>query len=76
MPIISMRIIPEPEKGTRSVLVPSATAVPVIKGSGAGAGDPSYSCGSCGLVLVETVQADSIVNFVFRCPKCRAYSEV
>ncbi len=76
MPTISMRVIPEPEKGTRSVLAPTPTAIPVIKGSGAGAGDTSYACASCGLVLVETIQAGSIINVVFRCPKCKAYSEV
>ena len=75
MPILSMRVIREPKEGTRTIIAPDREVSPIV-GEGDGRGKWSYSCGTCGFILVGHVAyTTSVVDTVFRCPRCKAFSE-
>ena len=73
MPTFKTRVIPELAEGTRAILAPPST--PIIDGRGSG--DINYECGSCGMILVDSVAPNiRIVGLVLKCPICGAFSEM
>lgn len=68
-----LALIPEPEAGTRSVMEqpPGAAPFPFI----IGVGDLDLLCGSCGAVLLKSVDEGMVSNVVFKCPSCGSFSE-
>jgi len=72
MPIVKTRIIPEPRKDTRAVLMGEKLTGPFIKGNG----PTTYICGVCRNILVENVFHGQIRNIVFKCPKCQSFNEI
>lgn len=73
MPDEKMHVIPEPAEGARAVI--AGGRAPLIKGE-PGAGSASYSCGSCGTVLIEGVETDQVGGIVLKCPNCGSYNQV
>jgi hypothetical protein len=70
-PLRRLRVIPEPEEGTASVLVPGDDFTgPFITG----VGPETYVCGSCTAILLLNVTPGQIVGIVFQCPVCKAYN--
>lgn len=69
----SMKVIPQPEEGTRSIL--TSDNAPVIRGKGEGKGTLSLACGSCGAILVENVHPETVRYIVILCPDCRKYND-
>ena len=72
MPTIAARVIPEPEKGKRTILTGDTLQDPFIKGKG----PTTYTCGLCRNILVEKVYHGQVRNIVFKCPKCQSYNEI
>ena len=72
MPTIPARVIPEPEKDSRTILKGDMLQGPFIKGNG----PTTYTCGICRNILVEKVYHGQIRNIVFKCPKCQSYNEI
>ncbi len=70
---IQMEVIPEPDKGTASVLVPSSGGPQIML---RGDGDDTYICGCCGESIYENVQRGQIVNLVFKCFNCGSFNRV
>ncbi len=66
-----LRVIPEPEPGTRSVLVSEDVQV-IMTGELKGV---AYDCGSCGLPVIKGVMPGQVRNIVIRCTGCGAYNE-
>ena len=70
---IQMEVIPEPPKGTASVLVPGPDGPQVmIKGDA----DCTYICGCCSEPICENVPRGQIINLVFKCFKCSSYNRI
>lgn len=76
-----MEIVPKPMGSTRSVMdfqmVPQFYYINPY--AGIRGGDISgfdYSCGACGVVIVESSRRGMIVGMVLRCSKCRSYNEL
>lgn len=67
-----MRVIPEPEPDTRSVLVYTGEGTVVMRGENTGF---VYSCGGCDVPLIVDVRPGQIVNLVFKCSACGAFNE-
>jgi hypothetical protein len=72
MVIISLKIIPKPLDGTRSVLHSVNPDLPFIKGDGF----DSYLCGKCGHILADQIEEGQLHNLVFECPKCNEYNDL
>ena len=70
MPTGKTTIIPKPKAGTRTVL--AAKVSPIIKGED----DMTYLCGNCDTLLAANVFFGQIKNIVFKCPRCRLFSEL
>jgi uncharacterized Zn finger protein len=68
---IRLMVIPEPEQGTRSVLVYTGEGTVVMRGPG----NVVMECGNCGVPLLEGVKVAQIQNLVFRCPSCGSFNE-
>jgi phage FluMu protein Com len=69
---VRLRVIPQPEVGTRTVLVwEGPMPGPVIQGEG----DVVMECGKCRKVLVEGMPVGNLRSIVLRCPNCQAYNE-
>jgi len=69
---VPLKIIPEPEPDTRSVLIPKGL-FPVFRGQK----NIDKVCGNCGFLLLEGVGTGiEIRNIVIRCPKCKSYNEL
>lgn len=73
MPKIPLRVIPEPELGTRTVLVSDAPGTVHIKGQATG---HDYVCGACGAVLLEGVERGQVEDIVFQCTTCGAFNDM
>lgn len=73
MPKIQMDPIPEPAKGTASVLIPGPSGPQVMF---KGVGEDTYICGACEEPICENVQRGQMVNLVFKCYKCGSYNRV
>ncbi len=70
---IQMEVIPEPKKGTASVLVPGADGSQVMfKGNA----NDTYICGCCRKPICENIQRGQLINLVFRCFSCGSYNIV
>lgn len=67
-----MKVIPEPQQGTRSVLVSDGLKGAYIKGKG----PLSYTCGSCGRTLLRNVEYKQVQHLVIKCPDCSAFNEI
>ena len=66
---ISLNVIPQPEKGTASILVPQGLVPAVI-----GEGDVNFNCGECGFRVAEALeQASQIQDIVIVCPRCKSH---
>ena len=72
MPTVTARVIPQPKKDARTVLIGDTLEGPFIKGNGS----TTYICGVCRNILVENVYHGQIRNIVFRCPKGQSYNEI
>ena len=72
MPTVTARVIPQPQKDTRTILTGGSLQGPFIKGKGS----TTYICGVCRNILVEKVYHGQIKNVIFKCPKCQSYNEI
>ena len=70
---IQMEVIPEPEEGTASVLVPGPDGPQVMF---IGQGDDNYICGCCGKTICEKVLRGKFINLVFKCYNCGSYNRI
>jgi predicted RNA-binding Zn-ribbon protein involved in translation (DUF1610 family) len=68
---IRMRVIPEPEEGTRTVLKYVGEGTVIMSGPG----NVIMECGNCGVPLIEGLSVAQIQNLVFPCPSCGAFNE-
>ena len=68
---IKLMVIPEPEPGTRSVIVYTGEGTVVMTGPG----NVVMECGNCGAPLLKGVKVSTIQNLVFRCPSCGQFNE-
>ncbi len=69
--IVKLRVIPPPEKGTRTVFsTPDKDAL--VKGIEL----ESLVCGNCEFVLVENVLAYNQEDVILQCPSCKSYNEI
>ena len=66
-----MKVIPEPEEGSRSVLF-SDSLEPIIEG----AGPRTYQCGTCGETLIKRIRVMQVVHIVFKCAECGSFNEI
>ena len=66
-----MKVIPEPEEGTRTVFICAAPGV-----SFEGTGTRNYQCGTCGKMLIRKIRLMQIIGAVYQCGKCDAYNEI
>ena len=69
---IALRVIPEPEPDTRSVLSMVGSGTVALKGDGS---NLVMECGNCGAPLIEGAPMTSVQNLVFRCNRCGEYNE-
>jgi hypothetical protein len=69
---IQLRVIPEPEPNTRSVIVFTGEGTVVMRGP-----KPNIvmECGNCAASLVEGVPVANLQSLVLRCPNCGAFNE-
>lgn len=70
---IQMDVIPAPEHGTASVLVPGPDGPQVML---KGTAEDTYICGCCVKPICENVQRGQIVNLVFKCFSCGSYNRI
>jgi DNA-directed RNA polymerase subunit RPC12/RpoP len=73
---VPLRVIPEPEEGTRSVLITDSKDEDFVFIRGE---DPrvrlSLDCGNCGKPLIIGIPRMKIINVVFQCPRCGSYND-
>ncbi|MEN6552187.1 MAG: hypothetical protein ABFC34_04785 [Methanobacterium sp.] len=74
MSIIEMRVIPEPEEGTRAVFTTTSTEEDFVFMRLNGNND--YICSNCKRVLCKNAEKGDVSNIVFCCPKCKSYVEL
>lgn len=68
-----LSVIKKPAPGTRTVLAPEVA--PAVKGVGTDSPRMDYTCGSCRVVLLESIQPDSVTDMVIRCPGCGVHNQ-
>jgi len=68
---LRLAVIPEPEPGTRSVLIYTGEGTVIMNGPG----NLVMECGNCGVPLVKGVKTNQLRNLVFKCPNCGAFNE-
>jgi hypothetical protein len=74
MPAVRMKVIPEPARGKRSVLVASSDDVSYRFYRGGN--DVDLVCGACGRELVTGLQdAGQLQSVVLECPGCGAFND-
>jgi hypothetical protein len=71
--VIRWHVIPEPEEGTRSVMVPTHDG-PTFKGDLATV-PVICVCGDCGHTLLEGITTSQVQGIVIKCAECGAYNE-
>ncbi len=71
---IRLRVIPEPEEGTRAVLAKNEGDDETVFFSGEHTGR-IYVCGACNAPLMEGVSREQVGNVVLTCPACGAFNE-
>lgn len=69
---ISLRVIPEPDPGTRAVFEKRGDGTVLIQGFETSI---ALICGKCGAPLAAGLQPSQIKNIVLRCKKCMSYNE-
>lgn len=68
----TLRVIPEPEPETRSVIVFTGEGTVAMRGGDTGF---VHLCGGCGAPLIVDVRPGGVVNMVFKCNGCGAFNE-
>lgn len=68
----TLRVIPEPDPGTRAVFVYEGEGTTVITGLETGL---SLDCGKCGASLVRGVHRAAVSGIVLRCKECGAFND-
>jgi hypothetical protein len=74
---IKCKIVPKPERNTKTVIGGGENygKRPLFVGHGNGL--RRYSCGNCNLVLIDNVGENiRLVNIVLKCPDCQSYNEL
>jgi hypothetical protein len=71
--VTKLLVIPEPEEGTRSVLVYEGEGTVVMRNPERET--PVHICGSCEAPLLVGVGLAQLQNLVLRCKGCGAYNE-
>ncbi len=74
MPTHKMKIILDPDPARKTILAPELEG-PVMVGEGEARGDVCYSCGHCGLVLIDRVLPTAGVEIIIKCPRCGRFNE-
>jgi hypothetical protein len=72
---IRLVVIPEPEKGTRSVLIFNGEGTLAMRLAGTSGPPVTMVCGNCSAPLTEGITVDQVQNLVFRCNRCGAFNE-
>lgn len=75
---IRLKVIPEPDEGTRSVFITDSTEREFVFIRGVGEGKTanlSLDCGKCGKPLIQDLKRDQIRWIVLRCPRCGTYND-
>lgn len=70
-PTIRLAVIPEPEEGSRSVLVWKGKGTVAMRGPG----NLTMVCGNCAAPLIVGWKVQQLHNIVFKCAGCAAYNE-
>jgi hypothetical protein len=74
MPTVRMKVIPDPSRRKRSVLV-APTPDPAYRFY-RGGGDVDLVCGHCGRELVTGLQSEGqLQGVVLKCPGCSAFND-
>ena len=71
---MKLRVIPEPEEGTRAIFVskkPDVTVLMFVEGRD----KPVHTCGSCDAPLVIGMGLMQLQGVVLQCNGCGAYNE-
>ena len=74
---IRCKIVPKPERSTKTFIGGGENygKRPLFVGEGRGL--RRYSCGNCSLVLIDKVGENiGLVNIVLKCPDCQSYNEL
>jgi hypothetical protein len=73
---IRCKIVPKPERNTKTVIGGGENYGERPLFVGQGTGFRRYSCGHCKLILVDNVGENiGLVNIVLKCPGCQSYNE-
>lgn len=73
---LPLKVIPEPEPNTRSVLT-RTNLDPFLVVKGEGAGNTDLVCGRCSQILVVGLGTGLVIsNIVIKCPKCESFNEI
>ncbi len=71
---IRLRVIPEPEEGTRAILVKGGDEEGTVYIRGEHTGRV-HVCGACDAPLMEGVSREQVGDAVLQCPACGAFNE-
>jgi len=69
---IRLRVIPEPDPGTRAVFQKTTGGTLIIVGANT---TDSLDCGFCGLPLAAGFAADHLGGLVLQCASCGAFND-
>ena len=74
---IRCKIVPKPERNTKTIIGGGENYGERPLFVGQGTGFRRYSCGHCKLILVDNVGENiGLVNIVLKCPGCQCYNEL
>ena len=74
---IRCKIVPKPERNTKTIIGGGENYGERPLFVGQGTGFRRYSCGHCKLILVDNVGENiALVNIVLKCPGCQSYNEL
>ena len=74
---IRCKIVPKPERNTKTISGGGENYGERPLFVGQGTGFRRYSCGHCKLILVDNVGENiGLVNIVLKCPGCQSYNEL
>lgn len=73
---IKLKVIPEPDPNTMSILEPSGKILEEKSPISIGDGDTDYICGECDWLLLSGIEEDQVQSMVFKCPNCGAYNSI
>ena len=74
---IRCKIVPKPERNTKTIIGGGENYGERPLFVGQGTGFRRYSCGRCKLILVDNVGKNiGLVNIVLKCPRCQSYNEL